>query len=190
MLLSLSINAMGNLMQWKQEPNGKLALYVEENSRWVRYNNSKYYQPDFSLSSNNGFATAQRLLKLGYSYLKGVGTINMYSIEDVEHKFKYHPCDKKQVEKIVQIRQTCGRRLGLSFLHDDIEERYAAWVSLKFNILELCPESSEKNKAISELDRLHFFLDICNTSNVDQLIDGLSLDIISPAIISIVLYPT
>lgn len=57
-------------MKWNREYNGTLALYLSEGEKWIRYNNHNLYEPDEVISSNNGFKTAQKALKLGYSYIK------------------------------------------------------------------------------------------------------------------------
>lgn len=55
-------------LHWRRESNGKLYLYVFENNKWVRYTEAQYYVPDVALSTNSGFATAQKYLQLGYTY--------------------------------------------------------------------------------------------------------------------------
>lgn len=55
-------------LQWRRESNGKLCLYVFENNKWVRYTEAQHYVPDIALSTNSGFATAQKYLQLGYTY--------------------------------------------------------------------------------------------------------------------------
>lgn len=59
-------------IQWIREGDDNLVLYVHENGRKVRYNCSSIAVEDYrmkDISMSKGFATAQRALKLGYSYI-------------------------------------------------------------------------------------------------------------------------
>lgn len=66
----MSLNSDDKLMQWKRESNGRLVLYVNDNGSWVRYNKHNLAVPDHKIESGSlGYATMQKLLKLGYSYV-------------------------------------------------------------------------------------------------------------------------
>ena len=60
---------MEKLLRWTRKFDESLLLEVFENDKWVNYKNSIFYVPDAQLSSNSGFATAQKYLTLGYKYL-------------------------------------------------------------------------------------------------------------------------
>lgn len=61
---------MNKLMRWTRKPDESLFLEVMENDKWVNYKNARFYVPDVKMSSNSGFATAQKYLTLGYQYTK------------------------------------------------------------------------------------------------------------------------
>jgi hypothetical protein len=61
---------MNKLLKFTRESSGKLILYIHDDGNWVRYNNHSSYVKDFKISSQSGFATAQKLLSLGYQYVK------------------------------------------------------------------------------------------------------------------------
>ncbi len=61
---------MNKLLRWSRKPNESLFLEVYEEDKWVNYKNAKFYVPDALMSSNSGFATAQKYLSLGYEYLE------------------------------------------------------------------------------------------------------------------------
>ena len=56
-------------LRWHR-PNSESGLYLQvwENGAWVFYKNAKHYSPDVPLSTNSGFATAQKYLSMGYKY--------------------------------------------------------------------------------------------------------------------------
>jgi hypothetical protein len=59
-----------NLMRWTRRSDESLFLEVYEGDKWVNYKNSKFYVPDAKMSSDSGFATAQKYLSLGFKYIK------------------------------------------------------------------------------------------------------------------------
>ena len=61
---------MNKLIRWSRKSDESLSLEVYEGDKWVNYKNARLYVPDAPLSSNSGFATAQKYLSLGYEYLK------------------------------------------------------------------------------------------------------------------------
>lgn len=61
---------MNKLLRWSRKSDESLFLEVYENDKWVSYKNAKFYSPDAPMSSNSGFATAQKYLSLGFKYIK------------------------------------------------------------------------------------------------------------------------
>lgn len=57
------------LLRWTRKSDESLFLEVMEDDKWVYYKNSKFYVPDAKMSSNSGFATAQKYLTLRYQYV-------------------------------------------------------------------------------------------------------------------------
>ena len=55
------------LMQWRRNSEGDLRLWIHDRAGWTHYLSHPFYKPDIETFS--GFATAQRLLKCGYSYI-------------------------------------------------------------------------------------------------------------------------
>lgn len=61
---------MNKLLRWTRKSDESLFLEVYENDKWVNYKSSKFYVSDAPMSSNSGFATAQKYLSLGFKYIK------------------------------------------------------------------------------------------------------------------------
>lgn len=61
---------MTKLLRWSRKSDESLFLEVYENDKWVNYRTSMFYVPDAPISSNSGFATAQKYLSLGFKYIK------------------------------------------------------------------------------------------------------------------------
>lgn len=57
--------SMDNKVRWQREQNGTAVPYMYENNKWVRYNQSRAYVPDFQYSSK-GYASFVNALKLKY----------------------------------------------------------------------------------------------------------------------------
>lgn len=51
-------------LQWRRDSSDKLSLWVFEDHEWLPYKKAKYYTPDAPISTNNGFATAQKYIAL------------------------------------------------------------------------------------------------------------------------------
>lgn len=64
---------MERQMRWQRNSEGDLKLYVKDTGDWTFYKNHMFYRPDHTTSSHSGFATAQRLLGAGYSFLPTEG---------------------------------------------------------------------------------------------------------------------
>jgi hypothetical protein len=60
---------MNKLLRWTRKLDESLFLEILENDKWVNYKSSRFYVPDATMSSNSGFATAQKYLTLGYKYI-------------------------------------------------------------------------------------------------------------------------
>lgn len=60
---------MSKLLRWTRKLDESLFLEVLEGDKWVNYKNAKFYVSDAKMSSNSGFATAQKYLSLGYRYV-------------------------------------------------------------------------------------------------------------------------
>lgn len=56
------------LLRWTRKSDDSLFLEVYEDDQWKNYKNSRFYVPDSTMSSNSGFATAQKYLTLGFKY--------------------------------------------------------------------------------------------------------------------------
>jgi hypothetical protein len=56
-------------MRWSRKSDESLFLEIMEGDKWVNYKNCQFYVPDVKMSSNSGFATAQKYLSLGFKYL-------------------------------------------------------------------------------------------------------------------------
>jgi len=81
---------MAKLMRWQDEPGSQFkVLYIFENNKWVRYTSSHFYVPDtflgWGVPTSKGFATAQMLLKNGYTYAPSVNT--NYASDDPQDYF-------------------------------------------------------------------------------------------------------
>ena len=63
---------MNKLLRWTRKEDESLFLEVLEGEKWVNYKVAQFYVPDAKMSSNSGFATAQRYLTLGYQYVKNL----------------------------------------------------------------------------------------------------------------------
>lgn len=69
---------MDKLIRWKRGTDGYLFLQVlqtnsESKPTWVSYTQATHKRPDYQMPGiqmSKGFATAQRYLELGYSYVK------------------------------------------------------------------------------------------------------------------------
>ena len=61
---------MNKLIRWSRNLDQSLFLEVLEEDVWVQYKKAKFYVLDATMSSNSGFATAQKYLSLGYQYIK------------------------------------------------------------------------------------------------------------------------
>ena len=51
-------------LQWRRNSDESLTLWVHECDKWIPYKQAKYYKQDATISSNNGFATAQEYITL------------------------------------------------------------------------------------------------------------------------------
>lgn len=60
---------MNKLMRWTRHSDESLFLEVMEDDKWVNYKSAKFYVPDAKMSSDSGFATAQKYLSLGFKYV-------------------------------------------------------------------------------------------------------------------------
>ena len=60
---------MSKLIRWTRKSDESLFLEVYEDNQWKNYKNAKFYVSDAKMSSNSGFATAQKYLTLGYQYV-------------------------------------------------------------------------------------------------------------------------
>jgi hypothetical protein len=60
---------MSKLLRWVRKIDESLFLEVMEDDKWVNYRSAKFYVPDAAISSNSGFATAQKYLSLGFKYV-------------------------------------------------------------------------------------------------------------------------
>ena len=60
---------MSKLIRWSRKGKESLFLEVLEGDVWVHYKKAQFRVPDAELSSNSGFATAQKYLSLGYQYV-------------------------------------------------------------------------------------------------------------------------
>jgi hypothetical protein len=60
---------MNKLLRWSRNPDKSMFLEVLVDGKWKHYKNSPFNTADATISSNNGFATAQKCLSLGYKYL-------------------------------------------------------------------------------------------------------------------------
>jgi len=59
---------MNKLLRWTRvSEDSPLSLEVFED-KWISYRQAQFYVPDVKMSSNSGFATAQKYLSLGYKY--------------------------------------------------------------------------------------------------------------------------
>lgn len=56
------------LLRWIRKSNESLFLEVYEDDQWKNYRKARFYVPDATMSSNSGFATAQKYLTLGFKY--------------------------------------------------------------------------------------------------------------------------
>lgn len=64
---------MNKLIRWKRGSDGYLFLQIHQDDSWVSYTQAIHKRPDYpvpGVRNSKGFATAQRYLELGYSYVK------------------------------------------------------------------------------------------------------------------------
>jgi len=60
---------MNKLLRWTRvSEDSPLSLEVFEKDKWINYKQAQFYVSDAKMSSNSGFATAQKYLSLGYKY--------------------------------------------------------------------------------------------------------------------------
>lgn len=60
---------MNKLLRWTRvSEDSPLFLEVFEKNKWINYKQAQFYVSDAKMSSNSGFATAQKYLSLGYKY--------------------------------------------------------------------------------------------------------------------------
>jgi len=56
------------LLRWTRKSDESLFLEVYEDNQWKNYKQARFYVSDVKMSSNSGFATAQKYLSLGFKY--------------------------------------------------------------------------------------------------------------------------
>lgn len=111
-----------NLLAWSRSSEGSLQLKVFENGAWKHYRQSNHYQPDFRLSTQSGFRTAQYYLKLGYTYLEQKDGELMEDADILLYWAKYRAANPEQNWKEAVSQVALELRLSQFYLCDLIEE--------------------------------------------------------------------
>lgn len=71
---------MPGLMQWRSpnDDDSTKTLYINTNGQWIHYSRSALAVPDYGGVHSPGFATAQKLLKMGFEYAPSVELIHSH----------------------------------------------------------------------------------------------------------------